>query len=67
MLGCHKLRVAAAWADAHSAVDHPDGGMLTERLLPFGPAGCPLVAETCAASHGSRLPHVGPVGEGLDR
>ncbi len=50
MLGCHKLRVAAAWADAHSAVDHPDGGMLTERLLPFGPAGCPLVAETCAAT-----------------
>ena len=49
-LGCRKLRVAAAWADAHSDVDHPDGGMLVERLLPFGPTGCPPVAETCAGS-----------------
>jgi hypothetical protein len=47
--GCRKLRVAAAWADAHSQVAHPDGGMLTERLLPFGPVGCPPVAETCSA------------------
>jgi hypothetical protein len=49
-LGCRKLRVAAAWADAHSDVDHRDGGMLVERLLPFGPAGCPPVAETCTGS-----------------
>jgi hypothetical protein len=49
-LGCRKLRVAAAWADAHSDVDHPAGGMLVERLLPFGPAGCPPVAETCTGS-----------------
>ena len=42
--------MAAAWADAHSAVEHPASGMLTERLMPFGPAGCPLVAETCPAS-----------------
>lgn len=49
-LGCRKLRVAAAWADAHSDVAHPDGGMLVERLLPFGPAGCPPVAETCTGS-----------------
>ena len=49
-LGCHKSRVAATWADAHSAVAHPDGGMLVERLLAFGPAGCPPVAETCTAS-----------------
>ncbi len=50
LLGCRKLRVAAAWADAHSDVDHPDGGMVVERLLPFGPAGCPPVAETCTGS-----------------
>jgi hypothetical protein len=43
--GCRKLVVAAAWADAHSAVDHPDGGLLVERLVPLGPAGCPRVAE----------------------
>ena len=49
-LGCRKLRVAAAWADAHSDVAHPDGGMLVERVLPFGPAGCPPVAETCTGS-----------------
>ena len=48
--GCRKLRLAAAWADAHSTVDHPDGGMLVERLLPFGPSGCPLVAEACTGS-----------------
>lgn len=47
--GCRKLLVAAAWADAHSEVEHPDGGMLVERLLPLGPDGCPLVAETCSA------------------
>lgn len=47
--GCRKLRTAAAWADAHSAVEQAGGGMATERLLPFAPAGCPLVAETCAA------------------
>ena len=23
--GCRKLVIAAAWADAHSEVDHPDG------------------------------------------
>ena len=33
-LGCRKFRVAAASADAHSDVDHPDGGMVAERLLP---------------------------------
>ena len=49
-LGCHKLRVAASWADAHSDVAHPDGGMLVERLLPFGPDGCPPVAETSVGS-----------------
>ena len=48
--GCRKLRVAAAWADAHSDVAHPDGGMLVERLVPFGPDGCPPVAETCTGS-----------------
>ena len=46
--GCRKLLVAAAWADAHSSVDHPDGGMLVERLLPIGPVGCPAVAEFAA-------------------
>ncbi|HEY5785527.1 MAG TPA: hypothetical protein VIT65_12190 [Microlunatus sp.] len=29
--GCRKLLMAAAWADAHSSVDHPDGGLLVER------------------------------------
>lgn len=43
--GCRKLVVAAAWADAHSSVDHPDGGPLVERLVPIGPVGCPSVAE----------------------
>ena len=28
--GCRKLVVAAAWADAHSSGDHPDGGLLVE-------------------------------------
>ena len=46
--GCRKLVVAAAWADAHSSVDHPDGGLLVERLLPIGPVGCPPVAEFAA-------------------
>jgi len=46
--GCRKLLVAAAWADAHSAVDHPDGGLLVERLVPIGPVGCPAVAEFAA-------------------
>lgn len=48
--GCHKLRLAAAWADAHSAVEHPDEAMTVEQLVPVAPAGCPLVAETCPAS-----------------
>ena len=43
--GCRKLVVAAAWADAHSNVDHPDGGVLVERLVSIGPVGCPPVAE----------------------
>jgi hypothetical protein len=43
--GCRKLVIAAAWADAHSDVDHPDGGMLVERLIRIGPAGTPPVAE----------------------
>ena len=47
--GCRKLVLAAAWADAHSAVDHPEGGLLVERLVAVGPVGCPLVAETAAA------------------
>lgn len=47
--GCRKLVLAAAWADAHSVVDHPDGGLLVEQLVPVGPVGCPLVAETAAA------------------
>lgn len=46
--GCHKLILAAAWADAHSSVDHPEGGPLVERLIPIGPAGCPPVAEFAA-------------------
>ena len=46
--GCRKLVVAAAWADAHSSVDHPDGGLLVERLVPIGPVGCPAVAEFAA-------------------
>ena len=46
--GCRKLVVAAAWADTHSSVDHPDGGLLVERLLPIGPVGCPPVAEFAA-------------------
>ena len=47
--GCRKLVLAAAWADAHSSVDHPDGGPLVEQLVAIGPVGCPLVAETAAA------------------
>ncbi|HEY5849131.1 MAG TPA: HNH endonuclease signature motif containing protein [Microlunatus sp.] len=47
--GCRKLVLAAAWADAHSTVDHPDGGLLVEQLVALGPVGCPLVAETAAA------------------
>ena len=47
--GCRKLVMAAAWADAHSTVDHPDGGLLVEQLVAVGPVGCPLVAETAAA------------------
>jgi hypothetical protein len=47
--GCRKLVLAAAWADAHSTVDHPDGGPLVEQLIPVGPVGCPLVAESAAA------------------
>jgi len=43
--GCRKLVIAAAWADAHSDVDHPDGGLLVERLVRIGPAGTPPVAE----------------------
>jgi hypothetical protein len=43
--GCRKLVVAGAWADAHSEVDHPDGGLLVERLVSIGPAGCPPVTE----------------------
>jgi hypothetical protein len=48
MAGCRKLVVAAVWADAHSAVDHPEGGVLVERLVPLGPVGCPAVAEFAA-------------------
>ncbi|HYI59259.1 MAG TPA: hypothetical protein VEX66_13900, partial [Microlunatus sp.] len=54
--GCRKLVIAAAWADAHSEVDHPDGGLLVERLVSIGPAGTPAVAEF--AAHGL----VGPFG-----
>ncbi len=49
MAGCRKLVLAAVWADAHSSVDHPDGGLLVEQLVALGPVGCPLVAETAAA------------------
>ena len=45
MWGCRKLVMAAAWADAHSEVDHPEGGVLVERLVKIGPAGTPPVAE----------------------
>lgn len=37
--------VAAAWADAHSEVDHPGGGALVEGLLGIGPVGTQPVAE----------------------
>ena len=47
--GCRKLVLAAAWADAHSTVDHPDGGPLVEQLVMIGPVGCPIVAETAPA------------------
>ena len=43
--GCRKLIIAAAWADAHSDVDHPSGGVLVERLVTVGPVGTPPVAE----------------------
>jgi hypothetical protein len=43
--GCRQLVIAAAWADAPSDVDHPDGGMLVERLVRIGPAGTPPMAE----------------------
>ena len=43
--GCRKLVVAAAWADAHSEVDHLEGGVLVERLVKIGPVGTPPVAE----------------------
>ncbi|WP_231851311.1 hypothetical protein [Microlunatus phosphovorus] len=43
--GCRKLVVAAAWADAHSEVDHLEGGVLVERLVRIGPVGTPPVAE----------------------
>jgi len=46
--GCRKLLVAAVWADAHSSVDHPDGGLLVERLVQLAPVGCPPVAEFAA-------------------
>ena len=48
--GCRKLLLAAAWADAHSEVDHPSGGVLVERLVSVGPVGTPPVAEF--APHG---------------
>ena len=35
-LGCRKLRVAATWADAHSDVAHPDGGMRVPDLHAVG-------------------------------
>lgn len=47
--GCRKLLAAAAWADAHSTVDHPDGGLLVERLVSMGPACTPPVAESAPA------------------
>ena len=47
--GCRKLVLAAAWADAHSGVDDPDGGPWVEQLVALGPVGCPPVAETAAA------------------
>ena len=46
MWGCRKLVVAAAWADAHSEVDHPEGGVLVDRLVSIGPVGTPPVAES---------------------
>jgi len=49
IIGCRKLLIAAAWADAHSSVDHPDGGLLVERLIQMGPVGTPPVAETAPA------------------
>lgn len=52
--GCRKLVIAAAWADANSEVDHPDGGLLVERLVKIGPAGTPAVAEF--APHGLVCP-----------
>lgn len=49
-VGCRKLRLAAAWADAHAGVDDPEGGIAVEQLVAFGPADCPLVAETSVGS-----------------
>ena len=53
MAGCRKLLVAAAWADAHSAVEESEGAsadaMSTELLVAMGPVGCPPVAETSPA------------------
>ncbi len=65
--GCRKLLVAAVWADAHSSVDHPDGGLLVERLVQLGPVGCPPVAEFAAQGPGGPVRRLHPVRPVLDR
>ena len=64
--GCRKVVIAAAWADAHSEVDHPDGGMLVERLVRIGPAGTPPAAEFAPQGLVAPFNTTVPVGEGVD-
>ncbi|MDN5763803.1 MAG: HNH endonuclease, partial [Microlunatus sp.] len=66
-IGCRKLRLAAAWADAHGApedrdtADNGPSGVLVERFVRMGAVGTPLVAETCPAEWA--LPqHTSPAG-----
>ena len=65
-LGCRKLRVAAAWADAHSDVDHPDGGMLVERAAAVRAGRLSTGRRNLHRQPRPRLPHLQPVGQGLD-
>ena len=64
--GCRKLLIAAAWADANSEVDHPDGGLLVERLVSIGPAGTTGGGGVRAARVGRPVRHHHPVREGVD-
>ena len=64
--GCRKLVIAAAWADAHSEVDHPDGGLLVERLVSIGPAWMPPVAEFAPQGLVGPFDTTSAVREGVD-